>query len=445
MGKTKGLYFPEGFLWGTAASAHQVEGENTNSDWWAWEQVPGHIRDGSRSGRAADWWNRFEEDLDLARSMGQNAHRLSIEWSRIEPREGEWNGDAISHYRRVLSALRERDMKPMVTLHHFTNPSWLVPKGRWETERVIPLFSRYVAKVVEEMGDLARLWCTINEIMVYAYMSYLMGTWDPCRRNLPLALRVARNMILAHSEAYRAIHRLQPEAEVGVAHNMRVFDPARPRSRMDRWAAGIRDRLLNRLPLWALTEGVLRFPLGWGRRVPGLENTLDFVGLNYYFRDRVSFDLLHPTEPYGRGAPIERPEGAPDWYGEIYPEGLYRLLKELAFYGKPIYITENGLLDNTDERRPAYILTHLAAVHRAISEGVPVRGYFHWSLVDNFEWAEGLSARFGLVYVDFATQERRVKRSGELYKEICSAGGIKPEMVEKYAPEAMNDIFPSAP
>ena len=437
------MRFPEGFLWGTATSSHQVEGNNSNNDWWEWEKEPGHILDGHRSELACDWWNRAEDDFDLAREMGQNAHRLSLEWSRIEPREGEWDDDAIARYRRMLVGLRGRGLEPMVTLHHFTNPLWLMEKGGWETEAVVPLFERYVTRVAEELGDLVELWSVINEPNVYAILSYAGSRWPPGKQNLLLAFRVLRNLLLAHGRAYRAIHRLQPQAQVGIAHAVRVFDPARPNSRLDRWAASLPDRIFNRLVLTALTEGVLAFPLAFNRKVPELVDSVDFLGVNYYTRDMVAFDASRPGELFGRRFYTEGAEMSDGGYGEVYPEGLYRLLKWLAAYGKPIYITENGLPDEDDDQRPRFLLTHLAATHRAMQEGVPVKGYFHWSLVDNFEWAEGWSLRFGLVALDVETQERTVRRSGQLYKEICQANAITQDMVERYAPEVLDKLFPA--
>ena len=424
------LSFPDDFLWGTATSAHQVEGNNDNNDWWEWEQTPGHIRDGSRSGLACDWWRRAEEDFDRAAAMGQNAHRLSVEWSRIEPQEGKWSREAIARYRQMLRALHERGIKPMVTLHHFTNPLWLVRKGGWEKEDVISLFERYVKRVVEELGDLCDLWCTINEPTVVPYMGYSIGDFPPGKHDIRLAFRVMGHVLKAHAAAYHAIHQVQPEAQVGIVHNMRPVDPANPRSPLDRWAARFRDRLGNRLVEWAVTRGELRFfPFGPNERVPELKGSFDFLGLNYYNRDRVTFAPTNISQLFTRVIPAQHDQPMPWWWGEIYPQGIYRLLKELAVYGKPIYITENGALDNLDSYRPRYIVSHLMQVHKAISEGVPVKGYFHWSLVDNFEWAEGYSARFGLIYVDFSTQERRMKRSGELYAQICKAGAITEELV----------------
>jgi len=254
----------------------------------------------------------------------------------------------------------------------------------------------------------------LNEPNIYAMLSYVDGRWPPGKRNLLLAFRVLRNMLLAHGRAYRVIHRLRPRARVGIAHAMRVFDPAKPNSLLDRLAAWIPDYIFNRLILTALTEGMLAFPLALNRKVPDLVNSADFLGINYYSRDMVAFDVSRPRDLFGRRFHAEGAEMSDGGYGEVYPEGLYQLLKRLAAYGKPIYVTENGLPDEDDDQRPRFILTHLAALHRAIEEGVPVKGYFHWSLVDNFEWAEGWTLRFGLIALDVETQERTVRRSGQL-------------------------------
>jgi beta-glucosidase len=435
------LRFPDGFLWGTATASHQVEGNNTNNDWWTWEQEPGHIHDGSRSGLACDWWNRAEEDFDRAKALNNNALRLSLEWSRIEPREGEWSDEAIARYRQMLQGLRDRGLELMVTLWHFTNPWWLAAKGGWGNHATAALFARYAAKCAEALGDLVRLWCTLNEPMVHAVSGYLTGDWPPQEHSLTKAFRVAANLVRGHGAAYRVMKQIQPDAQIGIAQHFRLFDPANPLSRPDRFVANLRNYLFNTSFVQSCIDGALRFPFGWNTRVPDAVDSIDFIGVNYYHRDRIVFDLMKPGMLFGRELPVERPAGYPSWFAEVYPEGLYRWLKQMAVYGKPLYVTENGYLDNTSTGSPAYILRHLANVHRAIAEGVPVKGYFYWSLVDNFEWAEGYSARFGLIQVDFATQERRLKLGGQLYGEIARAKAITADMVARYAPEVREEVF----
>lgn len=427
------LHFPEGFLWGAATSAHQVEGHNPHNDWWDWEQQPGRIADGSRADVACDWWRRAEEDFDRAAALGQNSHRLSVAWSRLEPREGEWDEAAAARYREMLTALRARGIEPMVTLHHFTNPRWLAEDGGWASPAVVERFARFARRAAETFGDLVTLWCTINEPGIYAFNTYLAAVFPPGRAGLGKALRTLRHMAYAHVAAYDAIHQVRPEAQVGFAKHQRGFAPANPVSAFDSWAAGLRSYLLNRLFMAAVMEGQWLFPLGRGQRDERLPGHIDFLGLNYYNCDAIAFDLGAPRNLFAREVrDPHRPPDAPAWWGDPDPDGFYGFLKDFARYGKPIYVTENGWLDAADEQRPYHLVTHLAAVQRALAEGAPVKGYYHWSLVDNFEWAEGFTPRFGLIAVDFETQARVVRRSGELYAEICRAGAITPEVVARY-------------
>jgi beta-glucosidase len=419
--------FPPGFLWGTATAAHQVEGQNDNNQWWDWEQQPGRIWHGDRSGDACGWWHDPTPDLDRAAALGQNAHRLSIEWSRIEPREGVFDGAAIDRYRALLSALRDRGITPMITLHHFTNPRWLEARGGWLHPETPARFARFAARAVAELGDLCRLWCTINEPIVYATFGYLLGQWPPGISDITATFRVAAALLRGHAATARAIRQANPALRVGLVHHIRLFDPATP-APQDVAASAAQDYLFNGAVLRALGTGRLSPPLGLGG-VPGLRDSCDFIGLNYYTRDYVAFDPRLPREMFGRrftppGAPrsdVGR-DGAP--YGEIYPEGLYRALRRVAWLGLPIYVTETGLPDADDDQRPQFILGHLAAVHRAIAGGADVRGVFLWSLVDNFEWAEGWGLRFGLYALDERTGERRLRPSGALYAAIARANAI---------------------
>ncbi len=426
--------FPEGFRWGTATSSFQVEGNNTGNDWWAWEQLPGRVLHADRSGAACGWWDgRAEEDFDRAASTGQNSHRLSIEWSRIEPGPGRWDEDALDRYRQMVRALRNRGIEPLVTLHHFTNPVWLAELGGWTGERVVQLFERYVRKVVAALRDDVDFWCTINEPNVYLFSTYVEPVFPPGRPGFAQALAVARHLVRAHAAAYHAIHELQPSARVGLAMNLRLFDPANPASPADRLLARYHHRLFNDLILLAAHDGKLRLPMR-PEMVRGAAGTMDFLGVNYYTRDLVSLSA-RPSQRFISRFPTPGSEVGDGGYGEIYPEGLYRVLRWGAGLGLPIYITENGVPDAADRYRPRFIVTHLYQAWRAIQEGMPVLGYYHWSLVDNFEWQCGWTQRFGLWEMDPATQRRTLRRSGVVYSEICHTNGIAPELVCKYAPE----------
>lgn len=421
--------FPPGFLWGTATAAHQVEGQNDNNQWWDWEQQAGRIWHGDRSGDACGWWRDPLPDLDRAAALGQNAHRLSIEWSRIEPRDGHFDTAALDHYRDLLQACQQRSLTPMVTLHHFTNPHWLEQRGGWLHPETPQRFANFVERAVEHLGEHCTLWCTINEPLVYAVQSYLMGLWPPGMTSMPHTFRIVAAMLRGHAAAARAIHNVQPYGQVGIVHNLRLFDPASP-ALHDVGAAMMLDRLFNGLLLEAITTGRLPIPLSNGLEVvPGLLGSCDFFGLNYYTRDHVAFDPRLPQSLFARRF---TPEHVPQsdkgrdghTYGEIYPHGLYRALKRVARLGLPIYITETGLPDADDDQRPQFLLDHLGAVHRAISEGIDVRGVFLWSLLDNFEWSEGWDLRFGLYAFDQHTGTRTLRRSGALYAIFARANAL---------------------
>jgi beta-glucosidase len=440
----KRLQFPEGFLWGASTASHQVEGNNDNNDWWDWEQIPGKIHDGSRSGLACDQWNRYEQDFDLAKALHNNAHRLSLEWSRIEPSEGVWNPEAIEHYRKVLGALEERGLQPLVTLYHFTLPRWLAAKGGWENPQTVQLFRRYAAKVADELGGLSHYWATINEPVILALASYVIGMWPPGKKNFLTSMRVLRRLLQAHALAYHELHaRIAETPMVSLVHYLRPFDAWNPKSPLDRLVARVPAWIMNDITLSALTDGVFRPPIGLWDKMDEAANTLDYIGFDYYGRDMMAFDLRQPKTAFVRRFPMPGAEYSMDGWGEICPDGLYRIIMGLRKYNKPIIVTETGIPDNTDAQRPRFMITHTAAVHRAIRDGAPVKGFFHWSLLDNFEWAEGYAARFGLYHTDFQTQERTLKRSGETYRDICAANAITKEIVLRHAPEVMEQVFES--
>lgn len=409
------LRFPEGFLWGTSSAAHQVEGGNRNNDWWEWEQTPGHIHGGDTSEVACDHYNRFGEDFRLLRKMRTNAHRLSIEWSRVEPAPGAFDARAFRHYRDVLAALREDGLEPMLTLHHFTSPTWLTARGGWTARESVPAFARYVARVVQELGDLVGLWCTINEPNVYAANGWMTGEFPPGRTADVVGFgRVISNMHDAHEAAYRAIHAALPDARVGLSHHKFLFLPASA-SRRDRMAAAAANGFMD------------RWPVGGGRYRRVWDASCDWVGVAHYWAQMAAFDLSRPSEQFVRrfnvpGA-IETDMG---WSSD--PAWMRSVLGEVRALRKPVYVTENGISTGDDALRCSYLTAVLRSVWEAINlDGVDVRGYFHWTAMDNFEWARGYSQRFGLIGVDRASLAREVKGSGQLYARIAAANAVEVE------------------
>ena len=418
--------FPQDFLWGAATSSHQVEGNNTLNDWWEWEQQ-GKVKEKSLS--ACNQWELYEKDFDLAKSLSHNAHRFSIEWSRIEPREGEFNPEAVGHYRQVLLALRARGIEAVVTLHHFTNPLWFTRKGGWERAEAIDEFMEYARHVVRELSSLVRYWITFNEPMVFVYKGYVEGEWPPGKQSVAAAIRVTRYLAYAHAKTYRVIHeeakKQKIEVKISIAQHMIIFSPCNPRSWTDRLSTGIRFWFFNFVLLEAFKHGWLFFPGIFWEKLP-FRGTLDYIGLNYYTRDYVQFIGVGIPEIFGnvctRGHHLRDGAVRNTLQWEIYPEGLYELLRQLKRYRLPILITENGVCTDDDSQRETFIGGHLRNVGRALQEGIPVIGYLYWSLLDNFEWAEGYTPRFGLIEVNYETQQRTVRPSALKMAELIRTG-----------------------
>ncbi|HJR81324.1 MAG TPA: family 1 glycosylhydrolase [Anaerolineales bacterium] len=435
------FHFPRGFLWGTATAAHQVEGNNTNNQWWKWEQN-GHTK--GTSGLACDWWGgRWREDFDRAAESGQNAHRLSVEWSRIQPTPDTWDEDALERYRTMLRGLRERGITPMVTLHHFTDPLWLYERNSWEADEVVSLFEKFVRKVVDALKEYCTLWCTINEPNIYALYGYVVGDFPAPHKGLRVAGRVMANMLRGHAVAYRVIHEIQREARVGYAWHYRPMMARRKWSPLDALTRNIQYNGVNMAFPSGISTGVMKWPLG-NVRIPEARGTQDFMGLNYYSVDTVRFDITNYRELFGTRYYPENSDLSDTRFIANIPEGIFDSIKWAvrSYPDLPIIITENGVEDASDRIRPRYLAQHLHQVWRAVNFNWPVKGYFHWSLVDNFEWERGWTQRFGLWALDEKTQKRTKRPSADLYAEICRENGLSSEMVQKYCPEVFDRLFP---
>lgn len=430
------LQLPKGFLLGSATSATQIEGGDTNNSWYKWCQTPGHINDNTSCYRAADHWNQYRDDIQIMKDLHHDLYRMGLEWSRIEPEQGKYNEAAIAHYRDEISFLLQNGIKPLVTLHHFTNPIWFDDLGGWENSQAVELFRKYTEYVVSELGDLVNDWITINEPNVFLIYGYVRGTWPPGKTDIFAMFKAMRHIVAAHIQSYREIHRIRSKRNypgktlVGVAHHLRIFDPEDGKWRNQLPAKSI-QYIFQDLFLKSMATGKFSFPLGMGGHPLGRGKYYDFLGINYYSRDLVSFKF-DPTIMFGE---LKVKENVPvnDLSWEIYPEGLYRLCRKYyAQYQAPIYITENGICDAEDTQRSLFIYEHLRQIVRLCNEGIPVERYYHWTLLDNFEWSEGESGRFGLVANDFETQKRTIRQSGRFYSEICAKKAVTQEMIAKY-------------
>jgi beta-glucosidase len=434
-------HFPRGFLWGTSTAAHQMEGNNTNNQWWMWEQS-GHTQ--GRSGLACDWWGgRWKEDFDRAAEGGQSAHRMSVEWSRIQPTPDTWDEEALERYRTMLRGLRERGITPMITLHHFSDPLWFYERDGWEHPEAVASFEKFVRKTVEALKEYCTLWCTINEPNVYALSGYVTGNFPARKRGIQLAARVLANLLRGHAAAYRAIHQIQREARVGYAHHHRPMVAKRSWSPLDALMRYLRHGSVNMAFPSGISTGTMRVPVG-NVRIPEAKGTQDYLGLNYYSVDTVSF---HPGKYRELFTNSEYPADADVSEGRFIaniPEGFFETIKWAvkSYPNLPIVITENGVNDAGDELRRRYLVQHIHQMWRAVNFNWPVKGYFHWTLVDNFEWERGWTQHFGLWGLDVETQKRTRRPSADLYAEICRENGLSSEMVQKYCPEVFNKLFP---
>ena len=422
--------FPSEFLWGTAQSGHQIEGENFNSDWWRWEQRPGRIADGAISKEAAQHWTRFESDLDLARDLGHRAFLFSLEWARIQPAPDRFDDAALEHYRDVFEALHARHLEPICVMQHVTTPRWFAERYGWRHKKAPDLFAAYAHRIAHEFSPLCRWWIPLREPMHWVTMSYVLRRWPPASARIEYGRLALMNMARAHARAYDALHRAREDALVGPAIHARRFTALDPHSAWDVRTQRREHRRCNHLLLKALTTGKWPLHLDCDREVLG---KLDFIGVAYYGIETVRFALTRPLRLFAQltdtqGRALNRIHCAPD------PGGFRAVVQELTRYRLPILVTANGLPTDDDRERSHYLLDHVSALRHAMSSGADVRGYCVRSLLDGFEWDAGYSQRFGLVHVDHRTQARTPNPSALLYKELCRTGTISDGAVARFCP-----------
>jgi beta-glucosidase len=387
--------FPEGFTWGTATAAHQIEGGNVNNDWWAFEHAVDSVCS-EPSGDACDSWERWEEDIDLVAGLGLDNYRFSVEWSRIEPADGEVSQSAISHYRRLCEGLRSRGIDPVVTFHHFTTPKWLTDQGGWESDAAVERFARFCSIVATALGDVMSRACTINEPNIVSTMGWHAGLFPPGKQDVGLARRVSQRFVDAHRAAVEAIRSAAPGIPVGLTLSMTDYQLAPGgEAKLESIRHHAEDVFLD------ATKGD------------------DFLGVQTYTRQLVGPD---GWAGYEEGVPVL------DMGYEFYPAALGNCLKRAWEYtdgAVPLFVTENGIGTTDDEQRIDYVRQALVGVLDAIDEGIDVRGYTYWSLLDNFEWALGYRPRFGIVSVDRSTFARTLKPSAKWLAALAAANALE--------------------
>lgn len=415
--------FKDQFSLGVASSATQIEGGECGHNWNDWYHK-GRIKDNTDPARATNHYNLWKQDADLMDEMKIKHYRLGIEWARICPEEDKVDQDAIFHYRDELTYLKEKGISVLLTIHHFTNPMWFENKGGFTKKENFKYFLDFVELTIKSFGDLVSEYITINEPNVYATLSFFNGDWPPGEKSMKKALRVMSNMAICHIKAYEIIHRIRKEmgyddTMVSFAHHIRAFIPQNPKNPWHRICAKLVERFFQGALTEATLTGKFKWPLKGDKEIsPG--EYIDFIAINYYTRTSVS--------GFDDGTKKDAPKNDLGW--EIYPEGLISCTDNIyQILQRPIYITENGTCDNEDAFRCRYIYDHLKAI---VESDLPIRRYYHWCFCDNFEWIEGESARFGLVHVNYETQERTIKKSGEFYTRMIEQKGVSGDIYKQY-------------
>ncbi len=446
------MTFPKAFLWGTATASYQIEGAafedgKGESIWDRFSHTPGKIHYGDTGDEACDHYHRYREDVAIMRRIGLRSYRFSVSWPRVYPKGGgSINRPGLEFYERLVDELLSSEIAPMVTLYHWDLPQALQEGGGWLNRDTAEYFADYAAKLFQVLGDRVKMWITHNEPWVTAFLGHAVGVHAPGIKDYPQAISVSHNLLLSHAKAVAVFRDFNREdSRIGITLNLSPFEPASD-SEEDERAANLGDGSLNRWFLDPVFKGTYPQDMldayterGWAPEIGEgdmdqlADSDIDFLGVNYYFRNIVEASSSGKSlyEPV-------RPEGAEftemDW--EIYPEGLCDLLLRLDrdYSRPPIYITENGaafkddrVADGTvqDEDRIHYLRDHFAQAHRALEEGVDLRGYFVWSLMDNFEWAYGYSKRFGIVHVDFESQARTLKKSALWYRDVIDTDTVR--------------------
>lgn len=433
----KPFELPKDFLMGSATASIQIEGGDDKNNWYRWCKKKGNIKDGTNCYTASDHYNRYEEDIQLMKETNHEVYRMSIEWSRIEPERGKFNPDAIKFYINVITALKKNNIRPIVTLYHFSHPIWFEDMGAWENSESVSLFLEYVQKVVTSLGHLVNEWISINEPNVYLQYTYIDGNFPPGKVSILNYFKAAKNLIKAHLQTYELIHKSYKEndfkekAYVGVAHHAVHFDLA-DNSHFSKLSRVFFNHCFHNLFFEGMTKGKMLFPLAILPFSKGKKIYSDFFGINYYSRYLIK-GRFHPQMLLGELL-INENGNHNDMGWEIYPEGLYKVCKNIyKKYNLPIFITENGIPDAKDEKRSRFIIEHLWQIRRLLNENIPIQRYYHWSLLDNFEWDHGLTPRFGIIHVDYNNnQTRRLRDSGKLYGKIIKNKKITEEMLKKH-------------
>ncbi|MHC1736667.1 MAG: glycoside hydrolase family 1 protein [Ignavibacteriaceae bacterium] len=401
------------FLWGSSTSAFQIEGD-INNDFTSWERG-GNFSTGSYQNynNGINHWEMWREDFDLLKEMGHNAYRFSIEWSRIQPFPGVYLEEPLRQYEEMIDYLLSLGIEPLLTLHHFTHPEWFHEYSPWDKIESVTAFTNFARKIIERFSGKVRYWISFNEPVVWALGAYGDAKFPPGIKDLTKMMRVIENILTAHSLVYDILKSYREDAQLGIAKHFTVFRESRSWFFPDRKIRDLIHYFFNVMLLEAFRENRLQinFPqmVKYDSKIK-LDNKIDFWGINYYYRLHTKFRLSfkNPFQLYH-----QNPATDSGW--EIYPKGLKKIIRHVAGYGKDIIITENGIATLDEEQRKKFLRKHLRVIRRQKEKGIKLKGYFYWSLLDNYEWLHGYSKKFGLVSVDHNDGYRREVKAGGLY------------------------------
>ncbi|OHD27254.1 MAG: hypothetical protein A2086_02835 [Spirochaetes bacterium GWD1_27_9] len=409
--------FPDSFEFGVATSSLQIEGGDKNNNWFRLSEE-GKIKDGVSSFTACDHWNKIDCDIELIKSLNCKIYKMSLEWSRIQPKKDYFDKNAINHYRDEIKKLKENNIEPIVSLHHFSNPIWFEDIGGFTNPESVKLFEIYTEYVLRNLGDLVTEWITINKPNTFIYNTYANPNWRTGTKDKKKYSEAARNVIISHINSYKKIKEIllnssKREVKIGISLDLSLISP-KNNNFFDKNASNNFNNLLNETFVCGMVEGKIdnNYPFGKGKYC-------DFFGINYFFDYEVKF-VLNLEKDFTE---IEEKES-----NNLYIIGK----KYYNQYKLPIYITENGIDDFYDKKRIKFIYENILQIKKLIDDGIDVRKYCYWSLMDDFEWFDGYSKKFGLIDVDFNTQKRTLKRSGEFFSLLAKNNGITEEVVDKF-------------
>jgi beta-glucosidase len=421
------LKFPDTFQWGSATSANQIEGTQTCYNQFVennWTIDP-YLGYQYKNNNGTDHWNRYKEDVQLIKQLGMNAYRLSIPWEKIEPEEENFNQEAMDHYKDLCSELKNNGIEPWVCLFHFTIPVWFAEKGGFKEEKNSQYFIRFCTHVFKNLHNIVTYWATYNEPIVYVLEGYLRGTFPPREKSLKIAGLVMKNLLNAHVEIYQECKKINPEAQIGLIKMFHPLEPYNSYNPLEQIAAYLGNYLMHDTVLNFFKTGTFNWFYMINHTNIKASLSLDFIGVNYYCHELIQispFNGIHLLKAR------KNDQTAPDNGKAVYPEGLYRAIEKAATLHLPIYITENGIADQTDSMRNEFIKKHIYVINHALENGYDLQGYFMWSLMDTLGWKKDYHSTYGLYKVDPATKDRILRNGAKLFVDFLHTKNSMPHI-----------------